>query len=112
MYFAGDTDLFPGMSALGSPDVALVPISGWGRRAPAGDHMDPRRAAESLKLLRPKVAIPIHWGTFAPAWRREVYPNQASALNEFRRYATETASEVEVCPLNVGETYESRAGAV
>lgn len=31
-YFAGDTDLFGGMSALrGSIDAALLPVSGWGR---------------------------------------------------------------------------------
>ena len=31
IYFAGDTDLFPGMAGLaGDLDVALVPIAGWG----------------------------------------------------------------------------------
>lgn len=109
VYFAGDTDVFPGMSLLGCPDVALLPVSGWGRETPAGSHMDPRRAAESLTLLRPKVAIPIHWGAFVPAWRREAYPNQASAVNDFRRYATEIAPEVEVCVLAPGETYEPPA---
>ncbi len=111
VYFAGDTDLFPEMSSLGCPDVALLPVSGWGRRAPAGDHMDARRAAESLRLLRPKVAIPIHWGTFAPLWRRQVYPNQASAAEDFRRQAKLTAPQVRVCVLRVGETYESPTAA-
>lgn len=106
VYFAGDTDVFPEMSLLGSPDVALVPVSGWGARVPAGDHMDPRRAAESLKLLRPRVAIPIHWGTFAPAWRPEGYPDQESAAADFRDQAKETAPEVEVCVLRAGETWE------
>ena len=41
VYFAGDTDLFAGMSELaGRVDVALVPIWGWGPRVPAG-HLDP-----------------------------------------------------------------------
>src|SRR4051812_34883994 len=29
VYFAGDTDLFPQMAALGPIDVALLPVAGW-----------------------------------------------------------------------------------
>ena len=46
-------------------DVALVPVWGWGPNL-RGGHMDPRMAAEALTLLRPRVAVPIHWGTFWP----------------------------------------------
>ena len=67
VYFAGDTDLFPGMGALGRIDVALLPVAGWGPRLPAG-HLDPARAVEALELIEPRLAIPIHWGTYAP-WR-------------------------------------------
>jgi L-ascorbate metabolism protein UlaG (beta-lactamase superfamily) len=67
VYFAGDTDLFPGMGALGRVDVALLPVAGWGPRLPAG-HLDPARAVEALELIEPRLAIPIHWGTYAP-WR-------------------------------------------
>ena len=67
IYFAGDTDLFPGMSALtGRVDVALLPIGGWGPRVPAG-HLDPDRAAEAVARIRPPIAVPIHWGTLR-AW--------------------------------------------
>lgn len=67
IYFAGDTDLFPGMSRLaGRVDVALVPIWGWGARVPDG-HLDPLRAAEAVARIRPRLAIPIHWGTLR-AW--------------------------------------------
>jgi L-ascorbate metabolism protein UlaG (beta-lactamase superfamily) len=67
IYFAGDTDLFAGMSALaGRVDVALLPIWGWGTRVPGG-HLDPVRAAEAVSRIRPRLAIPIHWGTFR-AW--------------------------------------------
>ncbi len=63
VYFAGDTDLFPRMSALaGRVDVAVLPIWGWGRRVPAG-HLDPARAAEAVARIRPALAVPIHWGT-------------------------------------------------
>ena len=65
VYFAGDTDLFAGMSALaGALDVALLPVAGWGPKVDAG-HLDPLRAAKSLPLLKPRIAVPIHWGTYS-----------------------------------------------
>jgi L-ascorbate metabolism protein UlaG (beta-lactamase superfamily) len=67
VYFAGDTDLFAGMGGLGRVDVALLPVAGWGARLPAG-HLDPARAVEALELIQPGLAVPIHWGTYAP-WR-------------------------------------------
>jgi L-ascorbate metabolism protein UlaG (beta-lactamase superfamily) len=67
MYFAGDTDLFPEMASLveGELDVALLPIGGWGPRLGSG-HLDPVRAAEAAARLRPRFAVPIHWGTLWP----------------------------------------------
>jgi len=63
VYFAGDTDLFDEMAQLaGRVDVALLPIAGWGPRLPAG-HLGPESAARAVALIRPAVAIPIHWGT-------------------------------------------------
>ena len=54
VYFAGDTDLFPGMESIAADlDVALLPIAGWGAKVGPG-HLDPRRAAEALRLLRPE----------------------------------------------------------
>ena len=65
IYFAGDTDLFEEMSELAPVDVALVPIWGWGPGLGAG-HLDPRRAAEAVALIRPELVVPIHWGTYFP----------------------------------------------
>jgi L-ascorbate metabolism protein UlaG (beta-lactamase superfamily) len=63
IYFAGDTDLFDGMAELaGRVDVAALPIWGWGPRLPVG-HLDPETAAQAAALIRPGIAIPIHWGT-------------------------------------------------
>ena len=74
VYFAGDTDLYPEMAEIGRGglDLALLPVWGWGPRLGPG-HLDPARAAEAVALLRPAVAIPIHWGTLWPIvmpWRR------------------------------------------
>jgi L-ascorbate metabolism protein UlaG (beta-lactamase superfamily) len=66
VYAAGDTDLFPEMAALADVDVALLPVWGWGPTLGPG-HLTPARAAEAVALLRPKVAVPVHWGTLALA---------------------------------------------
>jgi L-ascorbate metabolism protein UlaG (beta-lactamase superfamily) len=66
VYAAGDTDLFDGMAALPRPDVALLPVWGWGPTLGPG-HLDPARAAEAVGRIRPRVAVPVHWGTLAPA---------------------------------------------
>jgi L-ascorbate metabolism protein UlaG (beta-lactamase superfamily) len=64
-YFAGDTDVFPEMEALaGRVDVAALPVWGWGPRVPPG-HLNPERAAQATALIRPRLAVPIHWGTLA-----------------------------------------------
>jgi len=65
VYFAGDTDLFDRMVDLGPVDVALLPIWGWGPTMGPG-HLDPVRAARAAALLRARLAIPIHWGTYYP----------------------------------------------
>jgi L-ascorbate metabolism protein UlaG (beta-lactamase superfamily) len=67
VYFAGDTDLFDGMADLGARDldVALIPVWGWGPNLGPG-HLDPRSAAEATRRLRPRYAVPIHWGTLHP----------------------------------------------
>jgi L-ascorbate metabolism protein UlaG (beta-lactamase superfamily) len=63
VYFAGDTDVYDDMAQLaGRVDLALLPIWGWGPRLPAG-HMNPETAARAVALIRPAVAVPIHWGT-------------------------------------------------
>jgi L-ascorbate metabolism protein UlaG (beta-lactamase superfamily) len=66
LYVSGDTDLFTGMRALAPLDVALLPVWGWGPNLGPG-HLDPDRAAQAVELLRPRVAVPVHWGTLAPA---------------------------------------------
>jgi L-ascorbate metabolism protein UlaG (beta-lactamase superfamily) len=98
IYFAGDTDLFEGMSALaGSLDVALLPVAGWGSKLGPG-HLDPLRAAHSLRLLRPRMAVPIHWGTLSPLNRSA----SADPPNAFRRHAAELAPRVDVRILEPG----------
>src|SRR5947199_338861 len=73
VYAAGDTDLFDGMADLGERGlgVALLPVWGWGPTLGPG-HLDPLRAAQAVALLRPRVAVPVHWGTLALAASRHL----------------------------------------
>jgi L-ascorbate metabolism protein UlaG (beta-lactamase superfamily) len=66
VYVAGDTALHEGMAVLGSRDVdvALLPVWGWGPTLGPG-HLDPVTAADAVALIRPTVAVPVHWGTLA-----------------------------------------------
>ncbi len=107
VYFAGDTDLFEGMATLAPDlDVALVPIWGWGPSAGHG-HLDPRRAAEALRLLRPRLAVPIHWGTYYPLRPGRSLPAfLKEPVEAFRRYAAEHAPCVELRVLPVGGRLE------
>ena len=102
VYFAGDTDLFRGMSELGPIDLALLPVWGWGTSAGEG-HLDPEDAARALELLRPRVAVPIHWGTFFPLGLRRLRPRfLTEPPREFARLAAELAPEVDVRILEPG----------
>jgi L-ascorbate metabolism protein UlaG (beta-lactamase superfamily) len=96
VYFAGDTDLFPEMSELGPVDLALLPIWGWGPSVGRG-HLDPERAARALEVIRPRLAVPIHWGTFYPAGLQRLRPKPLTEPpREFERLASRLAPDVEV----------------
>jgi len=62
VYHAGDTALFGDMALIGEMhdiDVALLPIGGFFT-------MDAHHAAKAVELLKPKIAIPMHYNTWGP----------------------------------------------
>jgi L-ascorbate metabolism protein UlaG (beta-lactamase superfamily) len=77
IYLAGDTGLFSDMERIGRPrdgkgiDVAVLPI---------GDlfTMGPDASLEAIALLKPRIVLPSHYGTWPPieqdaaAWARRV----------------------------------------
>ena len=106
MYFAGDTDLFPAMAELrGSVSVALVPVWGWGRSL-GPDHLDPDRAAQAVALIAPQAAIPIHWGTLAPAWQTKRATDRERPARQFASLTAQYAPGVRVCLLSPGDQTE------
>lgn len=63
IYHSGDTGVFGDMKMIGEyykPDLALVCIGGWYT-------MGPVEAAYAMStLMKPKIVIPMHYGTFPP----------------------------------------------
>lgn len=55
IYHTGDSDLVPEMSNL-QPDILLVPVSGT-------YVMTAKEAAQAVEKIKPKIAIPMHYGT-------------------------------------------------
>lgn len=56
IYFAGDTDYTEEMQKLTGIDICLVPIGGTYT-------MDEKEASEFVNHIKPKVAIPMHYGS-------------------------------------------------
>lgn len=91
VYHAGDTSLFGDMELFGRlypMDVALVPIGGVFT-------MDAYQASEAVRMLNPKLAIPIHYASF---------PIVAKTADEFVAQCSEKAPNVKVVPLSAGES--------
>lgn len=105
IYFPGDTAPFAAMGSLAPHllDVALMPVWGWGPTLGPG-HLDPEGAARALTLLRPRRAVPIHWGTYAPAWtpRRTAPGFLSDPPRDFARHAARLAPATEVVLLAQG----------
>jgi L-ascorbate metabolism protein UlaG (beta-lactamase superfamily) len=105
VYFAGDTDLFDGMSELGPGlDVALLPIWGWGPKVGEG-HLNPESAAEAAAMIRPRIAVPIHWGSVSPPFAKRWWPWLFERPGrQFAEAMARTAPHIEVRVLAPGET--------
>jgi L-ascorbate metabolism protein UlaG (beta-lactamase superfamily) len=119
IYFAGDTDIFAGMTDLAPDlDIAILPIGGWGPTL-RGGHMDPARAAAALALLRPTHAVAVHWGTLWPIglsrYRRDRFDEP---IHRFIEEAGRIAPDVHVAFLEPGgelvlpEPRQDRRGVV
>src|SRR3990172_9933899 len=93
IYHAGDTAIFGDMLLWGTLypiDLSLLPIGGHFT-------MDASQAAKSLRLLTPRKAIPMHYGTFPGIL--------APDADEFVTLAKKIAPGVGVIVLKPGEKY-------
>ncbi len=93
IYHTGDTDVFLDMQLIGElhkPDVMLVPIGDVYTMGIAG-------AVKALELVKPKVAIPMHYNTF---------PLIETNPEDFKKAVEAKGLGVEVIILKPGESYE------
>ena len=72
VYFAGDTGPMP--APCHDVDAMLVPVAGWGLTLGTG-HLDPEQAAQFVAAVRPRLALPIHWGTLQLPLLRHLRPS-------------------------------------
>ena len=91
IYHAGDTSLMSDMKYIigdyYKPDVAILPIGGVFT-------MGPKEAAFACKLIRPKYAIPQHYGTF---------PVLAQSADKFIKETKKYAPKTKMLVINPGE---------
>jgi L-ascorbate metabolism protein UlaG (beta-lactamase superfamily) len=92
-YHTGDTDLFSDMALVSrykKIDIMLVCI---------GDHftMGPKRAADAVRLVDPRVAIPMHYGTF---------PALTGTPEMFDRELKQRDVKANLRVMKIGETIE------
>ena len=90
IYHSGDTGLTMEMTLLEKEtiDVALLPIGGYYT-------MDIQDAARAVEMIRPRVAIPMHYNTF---------PKIKADPKEFAKLVGEMFTEVKI--LEPGEEYQ------
>jgi L-ascorbate metabolism protein UlaG (beta-lactamase superfamily) len=107
VWFAGDTDLYDGLAAEAGPvELALVPVGGWGPSLGEG-HLDPLRAAEAVRRVGARVAIPVHFGTFWPIGGDWLKPDLFLPPGErFKEAMAEVDAAVRVELLVPGESTE------
>jgi L-ascorbate metabolism protein UlaG (beta-lactamase superfamily) len=65
--------------------------------------MDPERAAEAVRRLAPRIAVPIHWGTYRPLHRSASATFLTEPAEAFARAAAAVAPDVEIRILRPGE---------
>jgi L-ascorbate metabolism protein UlaG (beta-lactamase superfamily) len=97
IYHTGDTGFFSDIARVSdynTIDIMLVCI---------GDHftMGPVRAADAVKLVKPRIVIPMHFGTF---------PVLTGTPEEFDRELKKRAVKAKLRVLKIGETISVGAG--
>ncbi len=92
-YHTGDTDLFGDMALV--PKIAKIDVM----LACIGDHftMGPSRAADAVKLVKPKMVVPMHFGTF---------PALSGTVADFDKALKKAGTGAKLREMKIGETIE------
>lgn len=93
VYHLGDTGIFRDLEVIADlykPEIALIPIGGFYT-------MGPKEAAKAVEYIKPKVAVPMHYGTF---------PVLTQSAEGFVSEVKKTTPETKVVVLRPGESFE------
>lgn len=67
VFFSGDTALFPGFREIGKRfgpfDLSMMEVGAY-NQAWRDVHLGPEQAVKAHEMVRGKVLLPVHWGTF------------------------------------------------
>ena len=104
LWFAGDTGRLPPDQRPTTPiDVALLPVWTWGPHRGPG-HLGPRSAADTIREVDARVAVPIHWGTLYPRRLHRVWRAPLTEPGDrFAAHAALLAPRTSVRVLRPGE---------
>lgn len=85
VFFSGDTALFPGFREIGKRfgpfDLTMMEVGAYNKAWP-DVHMGPEQAVKAHEMVRGKVLLPVHWGTFdlgLHAWTEPIERTLAAA---------------------------------
>jgi L-ascorbate metabolism protein UlaG (beta-lactamase superfamily) len=103
IFFAGDTGLGDGSwareaAAHGPYRLAILPIGAYEpREVMRGSHVDPAEAMALFDILRPNMALGVHWGTYQMSWEAiDAPPRALAALRRARGMARDRFALTEV----------------
>ncbi|MCK6549712.1 MBL fold metallo-hydrolase [Myxococcota bacterium] len=105
VYYSGDTGLFPAMREIGARfgpfDLTMIEAGQYGSAWPDW-HLGPEQAVVAHQLVRGRVMLPVHWGTFALAYHAWTEPIE-------RVLAEATRRGVDVFVPRPGQSFEPAA---
>lgn len=81
-WYPGDTGVDQAHADVEPVDLALVPIGGWGPTL-GHEHLDPDQAADAVRSVGTRWALPVHHATFWPLGLRRVH-----RANHYRLFVT------------------------
>lgn len=100
IYFTGDTKLFPELFRLKDKkiDIMLLPFGGY---PGVGSIWTTIQAIEAIKIVQPKIFVPIHWGTFKRWWTTKEPESPEILIEMAEKEAPDSRGKI----LNIGEKF-------
>lgn len=108
VFFSGDTGMFPGFADIGDRlgpfDATLIEVGAY-HALWADVHLGPEQAVQAHRMVRGRLMLPVHWGTFDLALHAWTEPAERLLL-------AARAAHVEVAIPRPGQSVEPAAGEV